>query len=61
MLYEVKVFDRGGNLLRVVPREDLEKRAIERARSLITNRDRHNILRFEDQAQVSESHSQYII
>ncbi len=61
MLYEVKIFDGGGNLLKVVPPEVLEKRSTEQAREMITDRDRQHVLRFEDEAQILEVHSQYVI
>ena len=57
-MYEVKIFDRMGNLKKVISPRDLEARSIERLRSMITERDRQQIDSFEDEAPMQEFNSQ---
>jgi len=52
MLYEVKIYDGGGNLLNVVSSQELEKESIDNLRSMLTKRDREHIMSLESNDQV---------
>lgn len=52
MLYEVKIYDSGGNLLNVVSPQELDKESIDKLRSMLTKRDREHIMSLESNEQV---------
>lgn len=52
MLYEVKIYDGGGNLLNVVSPQELDKEATDKFRSVLTKRDREHIMSLENDEQM---------
>ena len=52
MLYEVKIYDGGGNLLNVVSHKELDKESTDNLRAMLTERDREHIISLESNEQV---------
>jgi hypothetical protein len=52
MLYEVKIYDGGGNLLNVVSPQELDEESTDNLRSMFTKRDREHIMSLENDEQV---------
>jgi len=52
MLYEVKIYDGGGNLLNVVSPQELDEKSTEDLRSMLTERDKEHIMSLESNEQV---------
>jgi hypothetical protein len=52
MLYEVKIYDGGGNLLNVVSPKELDKESTDNLRAMLTERDREHIMSLESNEQV---------
>ena len=55
MLYEVKIFDGNGNLVKTISSADLERRSTDYVRAQLTERDREHILSLEEDGQASET------
>ncbi len=53
MLYEVKIYDRSGNLSNVVSSQELNKKSTNDLRSLLTKRDRAHIMSLEGTEQIN--------
>ncbi len=53
MLYEVRVYDRAGQLKNIVTSTELEQRSKDYARNQLTERDRAHVMSLEDDEQVS--------
>jgi len=51
MLYEVKIYDGGGNLLNVVSPQEMEEKSADNLRSMLSERDREHIMSLEDNEQ----------
>lgn len=60
MLYEVKIYDGGGNLLNVVSPQEMEQKSTESIRAMFSQRDREHIMSLEDDEQVLEMNSSYM-
>lgn len=60
MLYEVKIYDGGGNLLNIVSPQEMEKKSTESMRALFSQRDREHIMSLEDDEQVLEMNACYM-
>ena len=54
MLYEVKIFDGNGNLVKTISSADLERRSTDYVRAQLTERDREHILSLEEDGQAPE-------
>lgn len=52
MLYEVKIYDGSGNLLKVVSSKELDQESTDNLRSMLTERDREHIMSLESNEQV---------
>lgn len=61
MLYEVKIYDGGGNLLNTVSPREMEQKSTESFRALFTQRDRAHIMSLEDEEQVLEMDPCYMV
>ncbi|MFQ5445164.1 MAG: hypothetical protein ACE5EK_11190, partial [Nitrospinales bacterium] len=60
-LYEVKIFDGGGNLLNIISPKELEKKSTESFRALLSQRDREHIMSLEDEEQALPMNAHYMV
>ncbi|GJL79108.1 MAG: hypothetical protein NPINA01_20970 [Nitrospinaceae bacterium] len=60
MLYEVKIYDGGGNLLKIVSPQELENKTTENIRSMFSKRDREHIMSLENDEQAVQMHSYHM-